>query len=97
MVFVGIKKVDKMTKSEKESFRSGSGGCALRHRNHGNLAVRGSFSTVDLLVRTSLDQLLYIFKILFKLFTKRATLMRRSTVHSLPPELVFPAETYKII
>jgi hypothetical protein len=37
-------------------------------------------STVDLLVLTGLDQLLFILKIFFTFFTKQATLMRRSTV-----------------
>jgi hypothetical protein len=31
-----------------------------------------------------------MFKILFTLFAKQATLLRRSTVVSLPPQLVFP-------
>ncbi len=37
-----------------------------------------------LLVLTSLDQLLFKLKILLTSFTKQATLMRRSTVLSLP-------------
>ncbi len=48
-------------------------------------------STVDLLVLTSLDKLLVKLKILFTFLTKDATLMRRSTVLILPPQLVFPA------
>jgi len=36
--------------------------------------------TVDLLVLTGLDQLLFILKILFTSFTKQPTLMRRSNV-----------------
>jgi len=32
-----------------------------------------------------------MLKILFSIFTKQATLMRRSTVLSLPPQLLFPA------
>jgi hypothetical protein len=39
--------------------------------------LRGRLSTVDLLVLTSLGQLLLILKIWFTLFTKHATLMRR--------------------
>jgi len=50
----------------------------------------GRFSTVDLLVLTSFEQLIFIVKILFSFFTKQATLMKRSTVLSLPPQLVFP-------
>ncbi len=50
---------------------------------------RGRFSTVDLLVLTSLDQLLLKLKILFTFFTKQATLMRRSIVVSLPTLLAF--------
>jgi hypothetical protein len=42
------------------------------------------------LVLTSLDQLRFKMKILFKCFTKQATLLRRSTVLSLFPKLVFP-------
>jgi len=53
---------------------------------------RGKLSTVDLLVLTSLVQLLFILKIFFTFFTKQVTLMRRSTVQSLPPQLVFPGK-----
>ncbi len=49
----------------------------------------GGLTTVDLLLLTSLDQLLFILNI-FTFFTKQTTLMRRSTVLSLPPWLVFP-------
>jgi hypothetical protein len=56
---------------------------------------RGRFSTVDLLVLTSLDQSLFILKILFTFFTKQATLIRRSTVPSLSPQLVFPGVVIK--
>ncbi len=52
--------------------------------------LKGRLSMVDLLVLSSLDQLLFIMKILFRCFTKQATLLRRSTVPSLPPQLVFP-------
>ncbi len=51
---------------------------------------RGRLSTVDLIVLTSLDQLLFKLKILWTFFTKQANIMRRSTVSSLPPHLVFP-------
>jgi len=51
---------------------------------------RERLSTVDLLVLTSLDLLVFKLKIIFSFFTKQATLMRRSTVLSLPPQLVFP-------
>jgi hypothetical protein len=44
---------------------------------------RGRLSMVDLLVLTSLDQLLFTWKILSTSFTKQAALMRRSTVPSL--------------
>ncbi len=44
---------------------------------------RGRLSTLDLLVLTSLDQIVYILEILFSFFIKQATLMRRSTVLSL--------------
>ncbi len=52
--------------------------------------LRGRLSTVDLLVPTRGDQLLFIIKILFTTFTKQAALMRRSTVLSHHPQLVFP-------
>jgi hypothetical protein len=54
---------------------------------------RGSLSTVDLLVQTSLDQVLSILKILFSYITKEATLVRKSIVLSLPFQLVFLAGT----
>jgi hypothetical protein len=47
---------------------------------------------VDLLVLTSLDQLIFILKILFNFVTEQATLTR-STVLSLPPQLEFLALT----
>ncbi len=56
-----------------------------------SLGIR--LSTVDLLVLTGLYQLLHALKILFTFFTKLATLMRRSSVLSLPPQLAFPAVT----
>jgi hypothetical protein len=51
--------------------------------------MSGRLNTVDLLVLTTLDQLLLELKILFTSFTKQAVLMRRSTVLTLPPQLVF--------
>ncbi len=50
----------------------------------------GRLSTIDLLVLTNLDKLVFILTILFSFFTKQVTLMRRSTVLSLFPQLVFP-------
>ncbi len=52
---------------------------------------RGRLSTVDLLLLTSLGQLLFTLKIFFTSFTKQVTLTRSSTVLNLPFELVFPA------
>ncbi len=52
--------------------------------------LKGRLSTVNLLVPTSLDRLLFILKILFTFFTKQPTSIRRSIVLSLPPQLVFP-------
>ncbi len=54
------------------------------------LTEGGRLSTVDLLVQTSLEQLLLI-EIFISLFSKQAILLRRSTVLSLLLELVFPA------
>ena len=51
---------------------------------------RGRLSTVGLLVLTSLDEFLFVLKISFTFLAKQAGLMRRSTVLSLPPQLVFP-------
>ncbi len=56
----------------------------------GNLYKRGRLSTVILLGLTSLYQVLLKVRTLFT-FYKQATLMRRSTVLSLPLRLVFPA------
>jgi hypothetical protein len=56
----------------------------------GSLTEGGRLSTVDFLVLTSLDQLIFKLKIIFSFFAKQATLMRRSTVLSLPRQLVFP-------
>ncbi len=50
---------------------------------------RGRLSTVDLLVLTSLDQLLLMMQTLFTFFTKQATLMRNLTMLSLPLQWVF--------
>jgi hypothetical protein len=57
----------------------------------GNPYWRGKLGTVDLLVQPNLDQLLLILKTFFVLFTKQATLTRKSTVLTLPLQLVFPA------
>ncbi len=53
--------------------------------------LKGKLSTVDLLVLTSLDQLLFIMKVWFSFFSKHATLMRRPIVLSLLHQLLFPA------
>ncbi len=55
---------------------------------------RERLSTVDLLVLTSSDLLLLYWKYYFLSLTNQATLMRRSTVLSLPPLLVFHALMY---
>jgi hypothetical protein len=57
--------------------------------HQGSLTEGEGLSTVDLLVLTRLDQLLFTLNILLTSFTKQATLMRKSTVLSLPPYLVF--------
>ncbi len=62
-----------------------------RRFRQGSLTERkAQLSTVDLLVLASLDQLVLKLKILFSFFTKLATLIRRSTILSLPHQLVFP-------
>jgi len=55
--------------------------------------MKGRVSTFSLLLLISLDQLLLIKQTLFT--KKQATLMRRSTVLSLPLQLVFPAANIK--
>ncbi len=56
----------------------------------GNTNWKERPSTGDLLILTSLDQLVLILQTFFTFLTKWATLMRRSTVLSLPLQLVFP-------
>ncbi len=60
----------------------------------GSLTEGDGLSTIDLLSLTSLDQLLYKLKVLLTISTKQGTLMRRSTVQSLPPQLVFPGQSH---
>jgi hypothetical protein len=57
----------------------------------GTLTEVGRLSTVDLLVLTSLDQVLLILANIISFFTKQATLLKSSNVLSLPIQLVFPA------
>ncbi len=57
----------------------------------GTLTEGEKLSTVNLLVLTSLDQLIFILKILFTVVTRQADIKRRSTVPSLPFLLAFPA------
>jgi hypothetical protein len=45
-------------------------------------------NTVNLLVLTGLDQLIFYIEDIY-LFIKQGTLMRKSTVLNLPPQLVF--------
>ncbi len=56
----------------------------------GSPCCRGRFSTTGLLVLTIIDLLLFLLNLLLSFCTKQATLMRRSTVLSLPLQLVFP-------
>ncbi len=56
-----------------------------------NPYIKGRLSTVDLLVLTNLDQVL--FRIDF--FTKQATFLRKSFVLRLPLRLVFPGDPNK--
>jgi hypothetical protein len=61
----------------------------------GNPYWRGRLNTVDFLVRISLDWLLLKLQTFF--ITKQATLMRRSSVPSLPLQLVFRALPMPIV
>jgi hypothetical protein len=63
----------------------------------GNPYLRERLSTLDLLVVTSLDNLLLILKTFFYFFTKQATLLRRSTVLRLPLQSVFPASALTFV
>jgi hypothetical protein len=49
---------------------------------------------VDILVLKRSDWLLLILKMLFLFVSKQTTLMKKSTVTSLPLQLVFPAVAY---
>ncbi len=53
-------------------------------RRQGSLTQGGRLSTVDFLVITSLKQLIIEQKNIILMFIKQATLIRRSTVQSLP-------------
>ena len=59
--------------------------------------VKGRISTVDLLVLNSSDQLFFLLKLKFSFYTKQPTLMRRSTVLSLPLQLVFPGFIHSVL
>ncbi len=61
----------------------------------GILTEGGRISTVDLLVLTSSDQLLFVLKLYF--FTKQPILMRRSTVLSLFPSVRVPCIVYHLM
>jgi len=50
----------------------------------------GRLCTFDLLVITSFDEVLFILKILFPLFTKQATLTKRSTSLKVPWLILLP-------
>jgi len=52
----------------------------LCHPYQGSLTKGGRLSTVDLLVLTSFEQLIFMPKYSLPAFTKQATLTRRSTV-----------------
>jgi hypothetical protein len=59
-----------------------------------SLPIRLMFSTVDLLVSTNLDQLIFMLK---ELFTIVANKLRRSIVLSLSLQLVFPDVNIKLL
>ena len=66
---------------------------------HSKLSARNSYwrerlSTVYLRILASWDQRLFLFKILFIFFTKQAAWTWRSTVLTLPLQLVFPDITF---
>ncbi len=51
---------------------------------------------VDLLVLTSLNQLIFKLKKIFTFVAKQATLVRRSTVLTLPLQLLIPDSIFKV-
>jgi len=57
--------------------------------------LRERLSTIDLIVSTSIDLQFLILQTFF--FSKQATLIRRSTVLSLPLQLAFPGLAYKLL
>ncbi len=63
----------------------------------GNACWSGRISTVDLLVVTSSDPVLFIMKIFLALFTKRPILMRRLTVLGNPLHKGFPGHKLRTI
>jgi len=69
--------------------------CRLKYLSGKSYRVE-RLSTIDLLVLTSFDQLLLIMQTLFTFFTAQVTLMMRSTVLSLPLQLVFLVSTMKL-
>jgi hypothetical protein len=59
--------------------------------SQGSLTERGRINTADLLVLTTLVQLLSVLKILFTFFTIQATLMRIEEVNcTYPPSVSIP-------
>jgi hypothetical protein len=63
---------------------------SVQRIDSGNPNLKGRINMIDLLVPTSLDQLLFILKLYFSFFTKQPLLMRRSTALSLPLQKGFP-------
>jgi hypothetical protein len=57
----------------------------------------GNGHLVDLLVLTSLDQLIFVLKCLIIFVTKQSPFMRRSTVLSLSLQLVFRGPRHSFI
>jgi hypothetical protein len=60
----------------------------------GRLSWKRKIGTVDLLVLTCLDNLLFILITIFSFFTKPANLIWRSNILSLPFQLVFLEQGY---
>jgi hypothetical protein len=54
--------------------------------------LKGTISTIDLLVLFSSEHLLFILKRYFSFLTKQTILIRRLNVLSLPPQQEFPDE-----
>ncbi len=81
---VKLNSIADLTSNKRQGWKQGS-----LTEGEGSLQLTSLYQLVE--------QFLFIVKILFTFFTKQATLIRRSTVLSLPPQLVFPGGSVRRI